>query len=439
MILLLPIVYALVWCAHLHWGQLGAGKEQWEKLFFRWVIQGIAIPLGLWAAVNAGLMPGMTPFVPVIAMAQNYSQSWVVLWVGYTAAGATFIGIYWTAVTYAWLASLILSKAGHDKDFWKPVAAIGLLSGSAGFAVVWFSDHTQIGLGIVIWLLPVVHSALDLQPEMDHRPMYSRAIARLKFGKYTEAEQEVISQLEKRENDFEGWILLAELYATQFRNIRDAAQVILDICKDPKAQPIQISLACHKLADWQLELESNPEGAKAALELLCRKLPGTHFEHMAELRIKQLPKSEEELREIKNPKPIALPSLREEFDPAAKRTGVLSRSEALGRVNEYVERLTADPNDIAAREKLAFLYAESIGEPDFGIDQLRLLIDLAEPSEEQKAKWLAQIAAWHLHLKKDEEKFKAALNEIISDYPQTAQAFAAQRRLYLLEMRMAGN
>ena len=40
-------------------------------------------------------------------------------------------------------------------------------------------------------------------------PMYARAIARMKFGKYSEAELEIIRELEKCEDDFEGWMMLA--------------------------------------------------------------------------------------------------------------------------------------------------------------------------------------------------------------------------------------
>ena len=113
--------------------------------------------------------------------------------------------------------------------------------------------------------------------------------------------------------------------------------------------------------------------------------------------------------------------------------GALRQPKDAGRVRRAVSLLLAF---VVLALSIGTL-AEYALATDLGIDQLRLLIDLADPSEEQKAKWLAQIAAWHLHLQKNEEKFKAALDEIIRDYPQTAQAFAAQRRLYLLEMGMA--
>jgi hypothetical protein len=434
MILLLPLIYALIWCARAHWLQAEEGKTEWPKLFKKWAFQGLGIPLLLWAVVNTGWLPRIPSLVPSMANAQAHGQEWFWLWIFFTVSGAVFITIYWAALTYTWLFARIIAQCQDKKGLAATAGLVSLLSGPLAFVVAFWGEVWAWGLALLTWLIPVVHTTIDLGRKLENRPLYSRAIARLKFGKYTEAEREVISQLEKCENDFEGWMMLAELYATQFRNIRDAAQVILDICKDPKTEPIQISLACHKLADWQLELESNPTGARAALELLCRKLPETHFARMAELRIKQIPKTEEDLHEIKNPKPIPLPSLREDFDSAGKER--VSKSEAKAQSERLIERLTADPNDIVAREKLASVFAEGIGQPDLGIEQLQLLIDLAEPSDEQKAKWLAQIAAWELNLKANQEKFGAVLKQIIRDYPQTAQAFAAQRRLYLLEMGM---
>ncbi|HTG43391.1 MAG TPA: hypothetical protein VK633_02545, partial [Verrucomicrobiae bacterium] len=85
------------------------------------------------------------------------------------------------------------------------------------------------------------------------------------------------------------------------------------------------------------------------------------------------------------------------------------------------------------REELAAVLAVQLGKVDLGIEQLRLLIDVPEAVDEQKAKWLAQIGAWELRLRNNEERFREALKEIIRRFPQTSQAFAAQRRLFLLE------
>jgi hypothetical protein len=212
--------------------------------------------------------------------------------------------------------------------------------------------------------------------------------------------------------------------------------VILDICRQPEVQPFQISVACHKLAEWQLEVGENPLAARAALELLCRKLPGSHFARMAEQRIRQIPSSFEEFDELKQPKRIRLPALREEM-PLANTISHASRAEAAAEANRLSEKLTEDPNDILAREKLALVLAEKLGKIELAAEQLALLGELPEASEEQKAKWMAQIASWEFNRTKDKEEFQSALRKIVREFPQTSHAFAAQRRLYLLEMDFA--
>jgi hypothetical protein len=311
------------------------------------------------------------------------------------------------------------------------VAVFGLFSGAFGAALGYVNGPIYFGAALILALLPIVHFTLDLAEIPVPRPVYDRAIGQMKFGKYQQAEWELISQLEKREDDFRGWMMLADLYAAQHHNIEDAARVILDICQNPKTEPAQIAIACDKLADWQMEIAGNPDGARAALELLCRKLPDTHFARMAQQRIKQLPRCAEELEQAKKPKPVKLPALREELDalPEKKR----SKAEASAETNRLVERLTEDPNDIPSREKLASVLAVDLGKADLGIEQLRLLMEMPESEDEHKAKWLSQIAAWELSLKKNPDRYEELLNQLIQLYPQTAQAFAAQRRLFLLD------
>jgi hypothetical protein len=301
----------------------------------------------------------------------------------------------------------------------------------AGF-LVYLSGWIYLGTGICLALLPIVHFTIEMGEKPIVYTSYGKAIGHLKRGKVEDAEWEVISQLEKVENDFEGWMLLAEMYAKDYRNMEDAARVILDVCKQPDVQQVQISIACHKLADWQLEIAENPVGARAALELLCRKLPGTHFAHMAQQRIRQIPSTCEEFDEAKKGRKIRLQPLLEETN-TPQHSEPVSRIEAAAEANRLSDKLSTDPNDIPAREKLALVLGEKLGKIDLAVEQLTLLGEL-DATEEQKAKWLAQIASWEFNRDKDPEKFQSALRRIIREYPQTSHAFAAQRRLYLLEM-----
>jgi len=80
----------------------------------------------------------------------------------------------------------------------------------------------------------------------------------MKFGKYSEAEWEIIRELEKAEDDLEGWMMLADLYATHFGDLAEAERTILEICDQPRLTSSQLSVALHRLADWQPEAGSGP-------------------------------------------------------------------------------------------------------------------------------------------------------------------------------------
>src|SRR5205823_4090341 len=121
-----------------------------------------------------------------------------------------------------------------------------------------------------------------------------RAIAKMKFGKYTEAEWEIIRELEKSEDDFEGWMMMAELYANHFHDLAEAEQTILEICDQPRTTLPQLSIALHRLADWHLKLACDPDAARRALQMICDRARGTHLARMAQLRLQQLPATAEE-------------------------------------------------------------------------------------------------------------------------------------------------
>ncbi len=431
MFLLLVIAGCGAWCAHQHWMRLDKEESWWRQSFWGWAARGFAFPLFIWALANFGLGRRFPSLTPRLADAQAAHQAWFASWVGVCFAGAILILGYWCAVTYSWLLAVMYRQARNKREFLQSIAFFGLFSGACGAAFAWVNGVVYLGAAAVITLLPIVYMTLDLAEEPPARPVYDRAIGQMKFGKYQAAEWEVISQLEKREDDFRGWLMLAELYARQHHNMEDAARAILDICQNPATQPAEISLACHSLADWQMEIFQNPDGARAALELLCRKLPDTHFARMAQQRIKQLPRSPEELEALRKPKRIQLPALREDADePAPKPRPVQTAS---AEVDRLVRQLTEEPNDVPARERLAAVLAVDLAKADLGIEQLRLLMEMPGEDDEPRARWLAQIASWELTLKKDETAFAERLREIIEKFPQTSQAFAAQRRLLLLE------
>jgi hypothetical protein len=245
----------------------------------------------------------------------------------------------------------------------------------------------------------------------------------------------VIQQLEKREDDVEGWMMLAELYANQFGDLAEAERTIGWLCDQSSVTALQISMAYHRLADWQLKLCDNPAAAKRALEEISRRLPDTHLAKMARLRQQHLPASRQEWLEQKDPKKIALPALTGELEAPAPGPGTkLNRSDALSLANECVDRLKRNPNDVPAREKLARLFTEELDKADLGIEQLDLLLGMPGQPEQKQAEWLSLSAAWHFRYRHDRAVTRQILERLVHEWSQTPQAFAAQRWLNLLEM-----
>jgi hypothetical protein len=266
-------------------------------------------------------------------------------------------------------------------------------------------------------------------------PTYTRAVVSVNFGRYSEAESEVIRELENCEDDFDGWMLLAELYANHFHDLPAADRAIRDLCDQPNVNGSQVSVALNRLADWHLKLGEDPAAARVALDDICRRLPGTHMAKMAGLRIHQLPATADALRAQQRGRTLHLPSVTE--DPAAARPEagrLTSKDEALARANECVENLTRNPNNVAERETLAMIYADRLFQADRGIEQLELLVGMPGQPDTKIAEWLARLAAWHLRYRGDRSAARGLWDRLVRDYPRTAEAFDAQRRIHLMDV-----
>src|SRR5262249_30501947 len=133
------------------------------------------------------------------------------------------------------------------------------------------------GLAAVLVLAPMAGYAPSYLHPKKLPPIYARAIARMKFGKYSEAEWEIIRELERCQDDYEGWMMLADLYAHHFNDLAGAERTILELCDQSTVNASQLSVALHRLADWHLKLGHDPWGAKRALRLLTDRLKGTHL------------------------------------------------------------------------------------------------------------------------------------------------------------------
>ena len=401
----------------------------------RWTIQGLLAPSLIWSLMNFGLSLELQAFMPRLQAAQS-SKLWFPLYAAYVAAGFTIISSYWTGLTLGWIAwrSGRELKGDARADFralcWTSLAAMSLPA--LGF--IWVGGWLALGLAAITLLAPVAGYAPAILRPKKMPPMYARAIARMKFGKYADAETEVIRQLEGHEDDFEGWLMLAELYAIHFQDLPEAEQTILEICDQPRTTPGQVGIALHRLADWHLKLSEDPDAARRALAVISNRMPGTHLARMAELRASSLPHTAEELREQKVNKPVYLPALVDPLDdeksgPAATPDA----KEAADRAAQLRDRVKNHPADLAPREELARLLAGPLNQPAAAISQVEGLIALPDQPPDKIANWLGLIASWQLSRLHDRDAARETLRRLIREHPNTPTAFSAQRRLVRID------
>lgn len=395
-----------------------------------WAGKGLAVPILVWIIFNSG----SAPWLRRVFQAKLSGGPWfrVMLWD--IVPGVLVIATFWLALTSGWWLFRVIRLRRRNWDDYKALIIFwSMFLVPLGALIMFGGGLWSVGFALALWFFPILYSALAIEQAKDVAPNYSTAIAKMKFGKYAEAENEVIEELEKCENDFEGWLMLAELYATQFHDLAEAEATIRDLCSQPTTNATQVSIAFHRLADWQLKLNQNPDAARRALETVCSRFPGTHLAKMAALRINQLPATKEEWIESRGAKTIHLPHLSNELDDDENQgKPALTEQEATHQANQCVAKLNQEPSDVAAREKLARLFAEHLNQPELGIEQMDLLLSMPEQPDHKKAEWLACIAAWHLKLK-DDPAAKTFLKRLIMEFPNSPQAFSAQRKLNLLK------
>ena len=422
--------------ARLYWRRLGAGGE-WsddEHIYFlRWVWLGAIIPIALWALFNLGLFgPPVWPSVqPLSAGLKAWHQSFNL--VSFTST--LIIISYWAGISFLWLLCRVFGAARGHRDFQMMCGAWAFLLIPLAAGLLFAGGWWLLGLTLALCTLPLVHLAVNLKPEKKKpAPSYSRAIVKLNYGQYGEAEKEVIRELEEFEDDFDGWMMLAELYATQFKDLPGADATVRDVCAQRKTTPVQVSIALHRLADWQLKHGRDPVAARAALEEICTRMPGTHLERMARQRAGQLPATRAELEARDAAPPMALPHIPDESETLAFRA--MSREQAMIEARDAVEALQKNPDDTEAREEFARVLADNLGDADTAVEQIELLLIMPNQPAEKRGHWLLLLAAWHLRHKNDPGRARLLYEEVVRDFGATPAAFAAQRRLRLLEMQL---
>jgi len=394
----------------------------------------------LWMIMNIGISWDLQPFMPEIQAAKIAGDPWFLHFLGYVGCGFFIAGSYWSALTLGWvLFAASRSLEGDARADFKALcltSLIGMLLPAAG--ITYLGGWPIVGLAVFSMMAPIAGYAPSILRTQKLPPMYARAVAKMKFGKYGEAEWMIIQELEKCEDDFEGWMMLAELYANQFKDMAEAEQTVLEICDQPRTTSSQVAVALHRLADWYLKLSQDPDAARRALQTICDRLPGTHLARMAQLRLNQLPQTAQDLLEQQTASPIPLPALGDQLDEPAPVNMEMDRHKSAEMANACAEKLRLDPNNVQAREKFARILTERLNKPDLGIEQMTLLLNMPEQTEAKRAEWLGTIAAWHLRYRQDPDTGRNFLERVVHEFPNTPQALVARRRIRLLDAEVRG-
>jgi hypothetical protein len=402
--------------------------EEWW-LFLRWIGTGLLFPFVCWFLFNTGIIGA--PVWPNVAPLSAGVGVWWKSFYGPLSCGWFFISSYWAGVTFVWLLWRVGEHVEERGKFFGICAAWSMLVAPVAGSMILIGGWAVVGMAMMLGALAFVHATLGVKQDK-LPPSYARAQARISFGKYEEAEIEVIRELEHCEEDFDGWMMLAELYALHFHDLAAADQTIRDLCEQPATTPVQVSIALHRVADWHLKLAHDPIAAREALERICARMPGTHLDKMARQRISRLPASRAELLLEEQGKPLHLPQVPEEVNAPAV---ILPREEAALAANQCVAVLERNPDDVAAREKFARLLAESLSDVKTAIDQMELLLAMPKQPKNKRAEWLVTIAGWHARYRGDLETARLVYEEVVRDFPNTTQAFSAQRRINLINLQ----
>jgi tetratricopeptide (TPR) repeat protein len=410
-------------CQHLP----SAQHARLRRWFGSWTVQGLLVPFLLWLLFNSYPSDRFPPLMPLVESAKANGQ-WPDAMLYVATLGLFVIGSYWAAVTSAWLLLVLWRQTANPRQFRACVFLWSIILGPVAGLIAWNCGWRFAGLGATLWLLPIIQQVLTLQPADKTPPTYSRAIAAIHFDKYEEAEKAVIADLESCEDDFDGWLMLADLYANHFSDLPGAEKIIRETCGHPATNPSQFAVAFHRLADWRLKLARDPAAAREALEEISRRYPNSHLDRMARLRAAQLPADQDELIAREAVKKIRLPAFRSPPPPR------MPRQEAAARSRQCVQRLQSNPDDIPAREELARLWADDLDQVQMGVEQLELLLAMPGAAPAKAAEWLGLLASWHLKFPQNQAAARNVLERLLRLYPQSPQAFAAQRRLNVMDI-----
>ncbi len=271
------------------------------------------------------------------------------------------------------------------------------------------------------------------------KPYYSIALAKRKLRRPLEAVVEIRKQLANFPNDYEGICLLAAIQAEDLKDLPGAEITLNHFADRPDAPPRQAAAALSQIADWHLKLAQDAGAARAALERIIEKFPGTDLALGAAQRIAHLGGTEKILLAAHDRQPVAVPEGVKSIGLRDSQRDLIPPEANPGKLAaDYVKHLEQHPLDTEAREKLAVIYANHFHRLDLAAGELNQLVDTPEQPPRRVAHWLNLLADLQIHGGADYDAVRPTLEKIIERFPGVALADLAQSRLNYLKLEIKG-
>ncbi|MFT4586697.1 MAG: tetratricopeptide (TPR) repeat protein [Limisphaerales bacterium] len=259
-------------------------------------------------------------------------------------------------------------------------------------------------------------------------PAYSTALAFRNRGEPQKSLAKIAEQLEEFPHDYEGMMLIAEIHAFDLRNLPRACEALEDLLDHGEFPPGRKSAILTTMADWELEIGKNTEGALRAFERIMELFPNTELARKAEQRILRLP-TPQVMDGRAESRVHTLPSQRAAGDgeAAAKPGDPDPDPDPEAEARQLADYLIGRPEDEDARERLALLYAEHYKRVDLAADQLEHLISDPRQPRYLTVRRLNLLAQFYMRHALDGESARDCLLRIVDMFPGTFVAQLAEQ------------
>lgn len=283
---------------------------------------------------------------------------------------------------------------------------------------------------------PIANLYDDGNKEYVPHANYTIAEARIMQNDFHGAAAEIRSQLRQFPGDQRGWFMLAELQAARFNDMDGAMQSLAMILSQPDAPAHILAGAANFAADLHIKHARDPEAARASLQEIIDRNPGSTQAHQAAERIGHLP-TKEQLEQKAAPQSLTLQVGHR--DLGIKPAVILPVEQSVDeRLAALLAQLDLHPGDSEAREKLIILYVEELHDLDSARAQVNHAIAVPNIAVKQQTRWLHLLAAIEIRHGKDIAAARAALERIIAMWPGSGYAEVAMQRIERLAMELRG-